>query len=569
MALLLGGVVVLALLSGSCSISSDSGGSGDDDDDDISAECGTGTSTDLPSRIRMSADGRRLVTGLGSPKDLYDFDTIHSIQLVFAQSNWWTLLTNNYQSGTLVPAQLIYDGETLAADVGVRFKGFTSYTQNRTQKKSFHIDLDYEDAGQDINGMNDLILNCAFEDDSFMREIIYEHVNQLYIPAVDNNWVELTINGESWGLYVNSQCLDNNFIKAWFPSTDGTRWRAKSPSGGMGGFGNGTSALKYLGDSQADYTPYYTLKRTCVTDPWASLIDVCTVLASASTANVEDAISEVLDLDRTTWFLALENIFTDEDSYINKGADDYYLYWDITSGLLTPLEIDGNSTLLTGYVSWSPFRNATNANFPLLFRLLNVPAIRQRYLAHIRTILSESFNAANMTALIDACAAKIDAHISADPKKMMTYGEYISGVSALKSLIATRASNLNSNSEVNVAGLTVTDAGWTAGGSAFATPSDSQPVAVYAAVSGSMGVSAVYAHVGEGITGPFTRYRLLDDGQNEDGAADDGVFGVVLPGRSSGTRVRFYIEAVASNPSGTRTYYPAGAAHDVFTWLVQ
>lgn len=563
-------LVVLIVFAASCGLSNSSSDDPDDnDDDDTDTGCGGAVSTELPLRIQMSSDGLRLVTGLGSQKDLYDFDKIHTIALTFSQSDWWTRLTNNYSSATLLPAQLTYDGTTLAGNVGVRFKGFTSYNQNRTQKKSFHIDLDYEVSTQDINGFNDIILNCAFEDDSFMREVVYEHVNQRYIPAVANNYVELTINGESWGLYINSQALDNNFIKAWFTSTDGTRWRAKPVNGEGGGFGTGTSALNDLGTTQASYTPYYTLKRACVDSPWDSLVSVCNVLADTSAANMETEAGKVLDLDRTLWFLALENVFTDEDSYINKGSTDYYLFWDIVSGLMTPLEIDGNSTLMSNYVSWSPFRNSNNANFPLLYRLLNAPALRQRYLAHLRTILSESFNVDQMTALIDACAAKVDARISADPKKMMTYAEYLSAVSSLRSIVADRYDVLMANTEIKASGLTVSDASWEAGGAAWVMPSSSQPVTIKAAVSGSMGVQGVYAYVGEGVIGPFVKYELKDDGASGDGAANDGLFGAVLTARASGTRVRFYIEAVAADTAGTRTYEPAGAAHDVFTWLVQ
>ena len=213
---------------------------------------------------------------------------------------------------------------------------------------------------------------------------------------------------------------------------------------------------------------------------------------------MEEAVSQELDLDRTLWFLALENVFTDEDSYINKGGTDYYLYWDVTSGLMTPIEYDGNSTLLANYASWSPFRNATNQNFPLLYRLLNVPAIRQRYLAHIRTILDESFNVARMTELIDAYAAQIDPYIAADPKKMMSYAEFVSGVSSLKSTISSRYNTLSDNSEIAVRGLDVTGAGWAVGGLAWATPSASDAVTISATVSGSAGVAAVYAYVGEG-----------------------------------------------------------------------
>jgi hypothetical protein len=571
-------LIVLVIVSMSCSISEKTGSDSDSDSDDHDdkddaqpdSECDQNEDiNDLPARIRVSSDGLRLVTGLGFPKDFYDFSVIRTIRLAFSQSNWWTQLTNNYQSETEIPAQLSYDGTTLASSVGVRFKGATSYMQNRTEKKSFNISLDYEDADQNIEGFNDLNLNCAFGDDTFMREVVYEHINQIYVPAVAVNYVELYINNVYWGIYINSQQIDKNFYKAWFPSTNGTGWRAKSPTGGLGGFGTGKSGLNYLGTTSASYTPYYTLKKYCVSDPWASLIDVCAVLANTTTAEMEEAVSKVLDLDRTLWFLALENVFTDEDSYIHKGGEDYYLYWDITSGLMTPIEYDGNSVLLQQYSSWSPFRNANNSAFPLLNKLLNAPGIRQRYLAHIRTILRESFNLSNLANMIDAYASKISPYVSADPKKMMSYTAFQSAVSTLKSLVNTRYNNLMANSEINVSDLTVTDVQWKVGGSPWAAPSSSDAVTINAAVAGGMGVSGVYAYVGGGVVGPFTKYALLDDGRNGDGGAGDGVYGVILQPRNSGARVRFYVEAVASDSAGTRTYYPSGAAHDVFTWVVR
>ena len=74
---------------------------------------------------------------------------------------------------------------------------------------------------------------------------------------------------------------------------------------------------------------------------------------------------------------------------------DYYLYWEVETGRMVPLEFDGNSVMDQAKVTWTPFHNETNANYPLLNRLLAVPSIRQRYLAHYR--LKESANIRNLS----------------------------------------------------------------------------------------------------------------------------------------------------------------------------
>jgi hypothetical protein len=524
--------------------------------------------SDFPMRIQYSDDGRRLVTGAGSRNPYYQISSIKRVDLIFTQSDWWNQMVSNYESETEIPATIVYNGTMLAYNVGVRFKGDTSYRQNNTEKKSFNISLDYESDVQDIDGYESLNFNCAFEDDTFVREIIYEAVNQYYIPAVANNYIDLYINGEYWGIYVNSQQVDSDLIKEWFLSKKGTRWRAEPSSNNVPNFGKGKSALNYLGASASDYEPYYTLKKTYKDDPWSDLIATCAALDNTSSTSSTD-IASVLDVDRTLWFLACENVFDDEDSYIHKGGTDYYLYWEVETGRMVPLEYDGNTTMEFAYAFWSPFYNENDSNFPLLYKLLQVRKYRQRYLAHLRTILAERFNSTYMDALIDGHAVLIDSYIQADPKKMMTYAQYTNALTTLKSIIRSRYNYLMSNSEVNVSGLTISDTKWTVDGVEWAQPTSSQTVTVTATISGSQGVDHVYLYGATGVVGNFAALKMSDDGGHGDGLSGDGIYGCIIPAQSKGTRVRFYVEAVASNSAGTRTYDPPGAEHDVYVYTVE
>jgi hypothetical protein len=577
-------------------------------------ECDTAerTDSDLPRRIRFSDDGLRLVTGLGEQDDFYYFSTdddtdIKKMYLYFSQDDWWEEMLDNVETETEMPATMIYDKgsaepRTLESPVGVRFKGETSLWFNvpntRTgyegEKKSFNISLDYEDLSQDIDGFKNLNLNCAWGDNTFMREVIYEHVNQRYIPAVSVNYVELYINDVYWGIYINSQQIDNNFYREWFTSTCGTNWRAEPPNKlkELGQWNTGLATLNYLGDTTDDYIPYYTIRRYSVADPWYDLINVCAALENTQTgeADYEDIVGQYLDIDRALWFLAMEIIFGDEDSYVNKGGSDYYVYWDQTTGLLTPIEYDGNSTLFSegigrgdsdtrgpvsreNFLAWDPYADRLdNPDFPLINKLLNVPSVRQRYLAHMRTVLTESFNPANMNDMIDAYAAKIRPYIDIDQKTFVR--DFSEAVTELKNNVAIRCDNLWSNSELNITGLTLSDVKWIVGTEDHATPLSTDgidEVIINATVTdpaNAGGINSVWAYVGEGIVSVFTKRQMHDDGAHGDGAEGDGIYGVVLDEEASGVRTRFYIEAIAADTSGTRTYYPAGAAHDVFTYKV-
>ena len=56
--------------------------------------------------------------------------------------------------------------------------------------------------------------------------------------------------------------------------------------------------------------------------------------------------------------------------------------------------------------------------------------------------------------------------------------------------------------------------------------------------------------------------------------ANDGVYGIIVPAQPSGTRMRFYIEAISDDGYGTRTYFPArkkgpSFCHGMYPFVVE
>ena len=357
---------------------------------------GVDVNVDLPDEMRITADGEILERGGFYTSKLYNESVIETVYLDFPQANYWDQLTANYDSKTPLSATLRYKDKVLE-QVGVRFRGLTSY-RNANRKKSFDIDLEWQIDGQDLNGYNSIKLNNAYEDHSAMREVLYSNLGRKNIPSPKGNFVNLIINGENFGVYANVQKLNKDHAKEWFLDKDATRWRAEAPNGGgfggggfggggFGGiFGAGTSTLNDLGEDGSSYENAYTLKHSAVDDPWQDLANAAHTMGVVSPEYLIEELSQYLDIDGALWFLATENIFTDDDGYINKGGMDYYVYFDIVTGRIIPMEYDGNSAMSTQLATnWGPLYKINDTNFPLINVLLNIPELRQRYLAHYRT----------------------------------------------------------------------------------------------------------------------------------------------------------------------------------------
>lgn len=532
-------------------------------------------SAQLPLEMYYSADGRILYTGGKTPTGLYDPTTVKNVYLNFPQANYWTLLTNNYASETNIPATLIYDGQTLDS-VGVRFRGNTSYQGTGTsQKKSFAVETDFVRPTQILAGYKNLKFNNAHQDASFMREVLYCRMAAKYTPIAKANYIHLYLNNQDWGIYPNIQDIDKTFLEEWFLSNDGARFRATVSTGGGpggGGWGDGTAGMNYLGTDSTLYDNYYTLQSNdVVVAPWQKLIDACSTLNQAS-ANTLATTKEKLDIDKILWFLAAENIFTDDDSYIMKGKMDYKVYYEPETGRTIPLEYDGNSTFqssLATSANWSPFKNATNANYPLLSKLLAIPELRQRYLAHYRTILQETFTTTNANSVIDQMNTQISALVAADPKKLYTTTQYNSEVPALKTFVANRRNYLMSNTEVaQIAPVIASAPYFNSAMIQYKNPISNEVTNVQATVSATSGINSVKLYYATGLVGNFEVKPMFDDGAHRDGAANDGVYGAEIPAYVGGTFVRYYIEAIANNTNRSASYLPAGAEHDIFVYKV-
>jgi len=520
---------------------------------------------DYDEQTHTISMGTERVTGL------YNDEKVRVIRLYFDQPNFWQTMTANFNSKTNLMANMMIDSVRYDS-VGVRFKGQTSYSRVRGDKKSFNITTDFMIDGQDVKGYQTMNLNNAYQDPSFLRDVLFTHLVRPHIPVVKSAYTHLYINDQSWGLYPSVQQINKDFMKEWWLSNDGTLWRCDRPNatGGNPGFGNGTAALNYLGSDTTQYQTYYTLKSTEEDQPWDLLVKLTDVLENTPLTQLEDSISKYMDLDRTLWFLAAEIMFTDDDGYVFKGSMDYWLHWEKETGRAVPQEYDANTVMDPGKVTtWSPFYRETEPNFPLMNRLFAVPSIRQRYLAHFRTMMKESLNQSDVEARIDTYVNLVDSLVQMDPKKIYSYANFVSEVQELKDFVRDRYIYLSNHVEVAQQGVPIISAETEVDGIVWGKPAPNEVIDVRATISQSVPVAQVDLFYATDLVGQFTKVPMFDDGNHNDGAANDGIYGSSIPGFSAGTWVRFYIQSTAANASNTLTYLPVGAEHDVYAVQVQ
>jgi hypothetical protein len=520
----------------------------------------------LSPEMHFSEDGHMLLTGGIEDSGLYNTQKVKTIFLYFSQPDYWQLMDSLYWTWTKeeIPATMVVDGITYDS-VGVRFKGQSSYQEiPGSPKKSFSISMDFVYGGQTLMGYKSLNLHNCYKDESFMREVFYENRIKNHIPAAKAAFARLFINGENWGLYANVQQINKFFFKQWYLSSKGTSWRAERDDGQWAPDGNGKSALNYLGTDTVLYQEEYDLKFTDKASPWNDLLSACDALNNPPLPDLPGSLPPVLDIDRALWFLASEILFADDDSYVQKGRVDYYFYWEKETGRIAPQEYDGNGVMNPDNLTWSPFYHEENVNYPLMNRLFSVPEYRQRYLAHLRTLIKEYFTPSSADSIIDSYKTLIDTIVQNDSKKLYTYQDFLDEIPLLKTFISDRKNFLENNPEVAQPGPVISDVAWYADGIPWAAPAAMQNALVRAKIISGAGVYRVNLYYSDKLVGNFSKVQMFDDGQHGDLLPADGIYVASIPGMPEGTGVRFYVEAVAGNQSQTVSYDPPGAEHNVY-----
>jgi hypothetical protein len=358
----------------------------------------------------------------------YDMNVLRTLFFEFERADWEREMADFWHTDVEVPARLTVDGKVFQ-DVGVHFRGQTSFQSiSEGRKRSLGVSMGYAHPEQRLYGYRTLNLLNAAGDPTFLRTALYQFVARQYIAAPKVNYVRVVINGESWGIYVNAEQIGSELTNEYYRSPKGARWKLPGSPGGRAG-------LAYLGDDPASYKFSYEIKTKDDPKAWANLINLCKVLNQTPPERLEAALKPLLDVDETLKFLAIDKALINNDGYWTR-ASDYGIYED-PSGRFHMIPWDANETLREieqmgrfdggggSGVALDPFAGSSDPQKALLYRLLAVPALRQRYLGYLRDIAEKWLDWVKVGPMVQQWQAVIAADIRKDTRKIYSTESFV------------------------------------------------------------------------------------------------------------------------------------------------
>jgi len=503
-------------------------------------------------------------------QDVYNVDIIKEIDLHFYNTNWRDSLDSYYLQGvdSVELADVIIAGESFDS-VGVRWKGNSSCSPGQI-KNPLHIELDYK-KNQDYQGVKTFKLSNLFKEPSFVREVtMYEFLNW-YMPASRANFVNVSVDGSLLGFYVSIESVNKDFIEEHFGSRNNPRFKCDplhfvEPPTPIPGCGfpppNTSAALMVFSPDTACYQYSYEMKSDY---GWQELLSMMERIRFDS-YNVR----ENLNLDRTIWMLAFDNLFVNLDSYIGSGHN-YYIY-ENDSNKFNPIIWDLNEIFGTFKEGMNPtelknlslWYKTEMPQRPLLRSLLNIPANRKKYLAHYRTLVHELVETDTIVKRCIELQTMIDSYVQADPNKLFTYTDFQNSMTqdigialGISPFLSDRYSYVSNDVDY------------------LKTPPSiisvehpiTQPLCTDKVVISTIITNANNCILGfrTGSFDPFVYLQMYDDGNHDDGAANDGIYAAEIPAFPANTQVDYYVYAENSEAG---TFLPVRAEYEFFSYTV-
>ena len=511
---------------------------------------------------------------LYNPQDLYDIpgglfdeDSLRVINLEFEDPDYHNYLVNTwyYNPDERIPATLTVNG-TIYDSVGVRYKGNSTFclpNDNSNPKVPYNIDMNYFIDEQQLLGYNKMKLANAWMDPTFVKQIVSSNIYRRYLPTGESNLVKLNVQGNYVGLYVNDESINKQFLKKHFDEKSGPLFKcdnierfcdtANAPSAMP-------SNLYYMGDDTTLYYNSYDMKSD---DGWEQLVNLIKVI-DLDFQNIDS----VLNVDRTLWAFAVNQVLLNLDCYNTYYIHNYYLY-QTKDGLfqMIPWDLDNSFVgAILGSFWWAPSdayeydpysigEDHDNNGFldiweerPLVYKLLNNPHYRKIYTAHINTIIEESLDTSQIRINIDNLQSLAYNAADQDYNKVFSMNDYYNNVdnelwafwafAGILSTINERKQFLLNHPEIALASPTI-DNVMLNDNLVTAEVFNANTVELLATTSE--------------FNSKFQSFLMLDDGTNGDLIANDGTYSVTLPFQSSGLEVKFYIrsennDAIKLNP---------------------
>ncbi len=492
---------------------------------------------------------------------VYRNDVVPRIDITIAANLLDSIYDPSHSSYDIeYPANFTFNNGVISetiTEVGFRLRGNTS---RAAEKKSFKISFNTFVAGRKFYGLEKLNLNGEHNDPSISRaRVIWDVLRDLDLPAPRSNHVRLYINGSYYGLYLNVEHIDEEFVQSRFGNQDGNLYKCLWPADLTYKGSTGTS-YKYSNGSRR----VYDLKTNTTEDNYDDLAQLINVINNAGTANLQQQLDPIFDVNSYLAQLAVEVLVGHWDGY-SYNKNNYYLYKNTNSGKFEFIHYDVDNTLGIDWVgrdwttrdiySWSK----GGEQRPLFTKLMQVPAYRERYSYFINKLLSEVYYPSRMAPLVNGIRDQVKEYVPDDLYRTLDYGydyndfinSFLHGqgghvVEGINLFISARTSSAAQQLDFTSSAPVI----WWADNS---IPLQSEPLEIFTRVEDDQDMLTVSLEIG--IDDVFSETVLLDNGLLFDTLALDDHYRYLISDLPSSYHLQYRIKA--EDQDGRISYFPS------------
>ena len=366
----------------------------------------------------------------GEYEFLYDDQRIVDVRFVIDEDDLKDLL-NHPEQKQYVKGSFIYDDERID-DVGIRTKGNSSLgwvQQSGSHRFSFKVDI-HEFVDQEFHGIDKMNFHNGFKDPSYLREkTAYDLFREAGVHAPYASYVNLYVNDELYGLYTNIEQVDKDFLAHRFSNNSGNLYKPQL----------GDGALLYRGDEPSDYNlGGLGLKTNEEEADYSRIIKLITVINHSHEPDFPEQLESIFDVESFLWWLALNSLMVNLDSYAGEGHN-YYLYDDPQTKRFFCIPWDANEAFgnfccqtfnIEGIYELDVFQPVCfdYGQYPLIKNILEVSTYRIRYESILTELMGSIFSEDDLVSRLTDTHSFIDDAVDADPLKLFSYEEFLANL---------------------------------------------------------------------------------------------------------------------------------------------
>ena len=357
-------------------------------------------------------------------EQLFDQTVLHEIDIEIGDDE---LALLDPPTDDRVPVRLTVDGTTVD-DAGLRLKRGFGQFQPLDEKPGFSIETDEFVDGLTLFDVDRFTLGNAAWDHSFVNEpLVYELYRAAGVPVPRTALARVTVNGETFGLYVMRETYDERLLAQHFADPTGNLYES------TGAHDAPDMGLELRTNNRRDDT--------------SDLAAVVEVVATASDEDYRGAIEELVDVDQLLTYWAIEALTGHHDGYAydlsapelfpgavhppnNPYPNNFYVYHDPTSGRFVFLPHGADMAL--GMGAWSfyevgpstPVLLPPKVNATVAARLWEDPTFRDDLVERIRWVLDDIWDVPELSARADLLADLVRADGLTGSRETLTMNEF-------------------------------------------------------------------------------------------------------------------------------------------------